>query len=131
MQYQLHKHKITVNKTHIDIRNHVNNLVYLQWCLEAAESHWEQNATTAIKKDYVWYILNHTIDYRASAFVGEALEVITWVSLVEGVKSERKYEIWRPKDKKLLVEAKTLWCLLDAKSLKPTKITQEISNLFA
>lgn len=83
-----------------------------------------------MKKQYVWYVLNHFIEYKAAAFEGEELEVQTWVSTVEGVKSTRQFKIFRIKDHKLLVQAKTLWCMLDAKTLRPTKIPEEIRTLF-
>ena len=114
----------------IDVRGHVNNLKYLEWCLEAAEAHWERNTSPEIRERYVWYVLHHSVDYRASAFEGEQLEARTWVFSAEGVKSERHYRIIRTQDNKTLVEAKTIWCLLDAKSQRPTKITDEIRNLF-
>ena len=130
MTTQVYTHHIQVTKDHIDARNHVNNVVYLEWCLQAAEGHWETTATEEMKEAFVWYVLNHYIEYKISAFEGEELEVKTWVSTIEGVKTERRYEIWRPADNKLLVEAKTLWCLLNAKTLRPTKITDEITTLF-
>lgn len=114
----------------IDEREHVNNLTYLQWCVEAAEAHWEVKASETLRENYVWYVLNHHIEYKASAFEGEEIEVATWVTTAEGVKSERNYSITRVKDKKVLVEASTLWCLLNAKTLRPTKITDEIRTLF-
>lgn len=114
----------------IDVRDHVNNLAYLEWCLDAAERHWETKANSNMKQTYVWYVLNHNIDYKASAFEGEELQVETWVASIEGVRSERQYKIFRIKDQKTLVEAKTLWCLLDAKTLRPTKIPEEFRTLF-
>ncbi len=131
MSSEIFKHQITVQASAIDVRNHVNNLSYLQWCLDAAEGHWEKNASIKIKSDYVWYVLRHSIDYKASAFEGEELEVRTWVHVSEGVRSERRYEIFRIKDQKQLVSAKTIWCLLDSKTLRPTKIPEEIRNLFS
>ena len=83
-----------------------------------------------MQQNYVWYVLNHTIDYKASAFEGEELQVETWVASTQGVKSERHYKIFRINDNKTLVEAKTLWCLLDAKTLKPVKIPDEFRTLF-
>jgi acyl-CoA thioester hydrolase len=121
---------IIIPASAIDARNHVNNLSYLQWCLDAAEAHWEYKATEEIKNKYVWYVLHHSIDYKNAAFEGEKVQIETWVVSAEGVKSERHYTITRLRDQKTLVEAKTLWCLLDAKTLKPTKITDEIRNLF-
>ncbi len=122
--------KIKVPASAIDARNHVNNLSYLQWCLDAAEKHWEAKASASIRELYVWYVLKHSIEYKASAFENEWLEVTTWVSTAEGARSERRYEIYRKSDQRLLVTAKTEWCLLDGKTLKPAKIPAEIRNLF-
>lgn len=130
MNQQAFTKNFTVQASAIDARNHVNNLSYLQWCLEAAEAHWEQYASKELKETYIWYVLQHTIDYKNAAFEGDELQIETWVSSAEGVKSERNYKITRIKDKKVLVEAKTLWCLLDSRTQKPTKIIEEICNLF-
>ena len=108
----------------------MNNLAYLQWCLDAAEQHWNRNATPEMLDTYVWYVLRHEIDYKASAFEGEQLKVETWVESAEGVKSTRRYRITRPGDNKLLIEAGTNWCLLNANTLRPTKIPPEIVTLF-
>ncbi|RMA66212.1 acyl-CoA thioesterase [Ulvibacter antarcticus] len=114
----------------IDERGHVNNLVYLQWCLDIAEAHWKSKTSEALREKYVWYVLSHNIQYRASAFEKEELRIETWVTETEGVKSKRHYRITRTTDNKTLVEAETLWCFLDAKSLRPTKIPEEILTLF-
>jgi acyl-CoA thioester hydrolase len=130
LNHQVFTKKLSVQASAIDARNHVNNLSYLQWCLEAAEAHWEQSASKELKEEYIWYVLQHTIDYKNAAFEGDDLQIETWVTLAEGIKSERCYKITRLKDKKVLVEAKTLWCLLNARTQKPKKITEEIRNLF-
>ncbi len=130
MKPQRYSFELTVPPSAIDQRNHVNNLSYLQWCLEAAEKHWERNATDEMLKSYVWYVLRHEIDYRASSFEGERLRVETWVESSEGVKSERRYRILRVEDDKLLAEARTSWCLLNALTLRPTRIPDEIRILF-
>jgi len=122
--------QFTVPASAIDVREHVNNLTYLDWCLKAAEAHWKQNASAQIQAHYLWYVLHHSIDYKAAAFEGELLEINTWVTSLEGAKSERRYKIFRIKDNKTLIEAKTIWCLLDAKNHRPTKITKEIRTLF-
>lgn len=114
----------------IDERDHVNNLHYMLWCLEAAEAHWEYLASPQIKEQYIWYVLHHSIDYKAAAFLGESLEVQTWVEQLVGAKCYRHYKIIRVKDQKTLIEAKTVWCLIDAKSLKPAIIPEEICTLF-
>lgn len=130
MEAEIFKLEITVSEKHIDVRNHVNNLVYLEWCLAAAEAHWEKNTSETLREQFIWYVLNHNISYKAGAFLGDVLEVQTWVSNTSGVKSERSYTIRRKADNQLLVEAKTLWCLIDSESLKPVLIPEEIRTLF-
>jgi len=130
MTSEVYTHTFTIPATAIDSRGHVNNVTYLEWCIDAAEAHWKRNATKAMKMDYVWYVLRHEIDYKASAFEGEKVEVRTWVTKAEGVKSERCYRIFRITDDTLLLEAKTTWCLLDANSHRPMGIPEEIRNLF-
>jgi acyl-CoA thioester hydrolase len=127
---EVYSYQITVPSSAIDERDHVNNLAYLQWCMDAAQGHWERNASATLRESYVWYVLKHIIDYKASAYEGEELRVETWVTSAEGVKSERQYRIFRIKDNKLLIEASTIWCFLNAKNLKPTKIPSEIRTLF-
>lgn len=122
--------EITVPASAIDSRNHVNNLAYLQWCLDIAETHWNLNAPEGFQEKFVWYVVHHAIDYKAQAFLGDQLKIETWIEKNKGVRSERRYKITRPKDNKVLVEAKTIWCLLNSKTLRPTIITEEISNLF-
>ena len=114
----------------IDGMNHVNNVTYLQWCLEGAEAHWVNRASVELRTAFVWVVLHHYIEYKNPAFEGDELELRTWVTSAEGVKSERQYSITRLRDNKEIVSAKTLWCLLDAKTQKPTKIQEEIRTLF-
>lgn len=121
---------IEVNPSHIDERNHVNNLLYLQWCIETAEDHWKKTTTPEMRDPYVWYVLNHNITYKAAAFKNDVLTVTTWVTKAEGVRSERCYEIVRPKDGKVLVVAETQWCFVNASTLRPTTIPEEICTLF-
>jgi len=121
---------ITVTQEVIDDRNHVNNLAYLQWCMEAATQHWQKRSTETMREQYIWYVLHHDVHYKAATFLGEQLQLKTWVSKNEGVRSERSFEISRIKDAKLIMHAKTTWCLLNTSTQKPIKITDEIRTLF-
>ena len=122
--------QITVTAQNIDDRNHVNNLAYLAWCMDAAEQHWAKNSTPVMRQNYLWYVLHHDIHYKAAAFLNEQLTLKTWVSSNNGVRSVRSFTITRAQDDTVLVAAKTTWCLLNANTQKPTKITDEICNLF-
>ncbi|EAP87839.1 acyl-CoA thioesterase [Croceibacter atlanticus] len=119
-----------VTKAAIDDLNHVNNVVYLQWCMDIAEQHWEERAVQSVKDEYVWVALNHYISYKAASFEGDELVIETWIVSLEGVKSERKYKIYRPKDNKTIVEAKTEWCLLKSETKRPSRVPKEIQDMF-
>ena len=130
MKSAIFKQRFIVPASAIDGLNHVNNVTYLQWCLDAAEAHWISKTTEAQREQNVWVVLNHSISYKNPSFLGEELETQTWIDSYKGVKSERHYKIIRPNDGKTIVEANTLWCFLDAKTFRPTKITEEIAALF-
>ncbi|MCW9037937.1 thioesterase family protein [Altibacter sp.] len=130
MKSEMFSHRFTVPAAAIDAMGHVNNVTYLQWCLDAAEAHWTSKTSEAMRNQYVWVVLNHFISYKAPSFEGEELEINTWVETNDGAKSERHYRIVRPKDKTTIVEAKTLWCLLEGKTHRPIKIPEQIITLF-
>lgn len=116
----------TVPEDAIDELGHVNNVKYLQWVLEVSERHWSSTVPLAIREKVYWVVLNHFIEYKNPAFLNDTLVLKTWVTKMEGVRSERHVEIKRKKDDKIIVKAKTLWCLVDSKTLRPKRITSEI-----
>ena len=75
-------------------------------------------------------MLNHFIEYKSPAFLNEKLILKTWIQSYEGVKSERRVEVIRKKDNKIIAQAKTLWCLIEKQSHRPARITPEITEPF-
>lgn len=120
--------EIVVKKDDIDHLGHVNNAVYLKYVQEAAQAHWDNNAHEEIKKKYYWVVLRHEADYYKPAFEGDIIEAKTWVESMEGVKSIRKVNLYC--NNKLIAAAKTTWCLMDLKNKKPTRITEELKEIF-
>lgn len=130
MKSEIFTQDFVVPASAIDNLGHVNNVTYLQWCLDAAEAHWISKTDTRIREQFVWVVLNRSISYKNPSFVGEALQTQTWIESYSGVRSERRYRIIRPADSKTIVEAKTSWCLLNMETRRPTKIPASISHLF-
>jgi acyl-CoA thioester hydrolase len=122
--------ELQVPASAIDALQHVNNVAYLQWVQDVAEKHWVESTTETLREKYVWVVVNHFIEYKAPAFENDILELQTWVENYSGVTSERHTKIIRKKDQKLLAQAKTLWCLLDAKNGKPLRINEDLKALF-
>jgi acyl-CoA thioester hydrolase len=122
--------EISVPESAIDTLNHVNNVVYLQWVQDVAERHWNESTDAVLREKLAWVVVNHFIEYKAPAFEKDILVLKTWVKNYSGVTSERHTEIIRKADNKLLVKAKTLWCLLDKTSGKPMRITEDLIAQF-
>lgn len=122
--------EITVSNDAIDELGHVNNVIYLQWVLQVSGEHWEKKVPLEIRENVYWVVLNHFIEYKNPAFLGDILILKTWVSKMEGVKSERHVEVRRKNDDKLIVKAKTLWCLVNAENMRPQRISSEMIAKF-
>jgi acyl-CoA thioester hydrolase len=121
-------HSFNVQISDIDEHRHVNNVAYLRWIQEAAVAHWLHAANAEIQKKYTWFVLRHEIDYKKRAFEGEQITAETWVGAAGKIKCERLTRILRGEE--ILVEAKSIWCLLDATTNRPTRITSELIEIF-
>jgi len=113
-----------VEKNAIDGLNHVNNVVYLQWVNDISEKHWNLLAGKEIKEKYLWVVLRHELDYLNQAFLGDEITVLTWVGESSGVKSIRHVHVY--KGETILLKARSTWCLLEFKTLRPTRIKEDI-----
>lgn len=122
------EHSFKVKPEDIDVQNHVNNVAYLRWIQDVAVAHWNGLTTEETRRKYTWVVLRHEIDYKKPAFENESVTVKTWVGEPTRISWERLTEITRGED--LLVKAKSVWCLIDRATLKPTRITKELRELF-
>ena len=121
---------IAVTKKDLDDLNHVNNVRYVQWVNDIAKAHWEQNASTTILNNYFWVLIKHTIEYKASALLDDSILLKTYVTKASGVTSTRIVEIYNKKTKVLLAKSETNWCFMSTSTKKPTRITDDVVNLF-
>lgn len=118
---------VVVDEHKIDDLNHVNNINYLEWVQNAAQKHWEILSNSNFETKHVWVVLRHEIDYLSFAKLNDELAINTWIGDSYGVKSERFVEI--KKGSELISKAKTIWCLLNKKTMKPVRIPSEVLDL--
>ena len=123
--------EITVSKNDLDDLNHVNNVVYINWIQEIAKNHWDVLVSDEIKDNYYWVLLEHNIKYLHSALLNEKIIIKTYIEETKGVKSSRIVEIFNKGTNQLLVTSKTIWCLINAKTNKPSRINDEIRKAFS
>ncbi len=122
---------ITVRPEDIDEQGHVNNVVFLRYVQDVATAHWRARALPADQAALVWVVVRHEIDYKHQAFLGDELVAETWVGPASRRTFERNTRITRAADGRLLVEARTLWCPLDATTLRPTEPSAGVRERFA
>ena len=115
----------------IDENGHVNNVVYVQWMQDIAVEHYASIGGIAAQgPDSTWVVREHRIEYFLPAFLGEEIEIKTWVENIRRVRSLRKYEFIRKADAKVLVKGETDWVFVDVKTGSPRVIPQKVSNVF-
>lgn len=127
---EIYEHRREVTKDDLDDLNHVNNVRYVQWIQDIAKDHWEVRATEDLKKKFFWVVIRHEIDYKKQAFLGDELLIETFVGETTFVTSERYVNIKNAETGNVLVAAKSMWCLLDTVSKRPTKITEDLRTVF-
>ncbi len=122
-------HSLKVSPDTIDRLGHVNNAAYLQFLEAAAWAHaealgagwdlYQQLGTVVVAH-------RHEIDYLKPAFAGEALQVGTWCTGIDGrLRFRRHYQIRRPADDSTLVRAVTHWISVDLVSGRPRRMPAE------
>ena len=122
---------VPVKPEDIDELGHVNNVSYVRWVQDVAVAHWRSAAPAEDQAKLVWVVVRHEIDYKQPALLGDEVIARTWVGNATRITFERHTELVRAKDRTLLARARTLWCPLDARSGKPTAVSQEVRARFS
>ena len=121
-----------IPQSSIDENGHVNNVSYVQWMQDIAVEHYSSIGGVAAQgPNATWVVREHKVEYLLPAFVGEEIEIKTWVENVRRVRSLRKYEFVRKSDGKVLVRGETDWVFVDIKSGRPLAIPEAVSEVFS
>ena len=127
---EIFEKSLIVKATDLDVQEHVNNVQYVQWIQDIAKAHWESKANPEILNKYFWVVIRHEIDYKKQAFLNEEIILRTFVGEHTHVTSIRNVHILNKETSKILVKAKSTWCLMDMKIKKPVKISPELLRVF-
>ena len=68
------------------------------------------------------------LEYKKQAFLGEEIQITTYVESFRGPFSIRNVEFKRGEE--LLVRTSSNWCLIERQSEKPKRVPQEMADLF-
>lgn len=128
---QFYEKTIVVKKNDLDELDHVNNVRYVQWIQDISKEHWQSKASKEIQAAVVWVVMNHNISYKFAARLNDIIQIKTHIEKSKGAISIRVVEMFDSKTNRLLIRSSTEWCLLNAKTLKPIRIPQEVQELFS
>ena len=119
---------IKIRPDDIDFMGHVNNARYLGWVQDAVLAHWRKFAPDHAVASRAWVALKHEITYRKPAFLEDAIIARTVLESTRGARAFYSTVIERGGE--VLAEVKSSWCCIDAESLKPARIGEEIISYF-
>ena len=122
---------LTVASKDLDELDHVNNVRYVQWIQDISKEHWQTCAPNDMQSDVVWVVMNHHISYKGSAVLNDPIKIHTHIQESRGATCIRVVEMHHGITNQLLLRSKTEWCLLNADSLRPIRISEEIKEVFS
>jgi len=112
----IYEKQIRVTQEHIDENQHVNNVQYVHWVEEVAAEHWALLKDGTAYVNDAWMLLDHHIQYKKQAYLGDIITVKTYPRSPEGARQPRKVEFYC--NDQLLVDSSTLWVLFDPETKK-------------
>ena len=119
---------IRITPSDIDFMGHVNNARYLGWVQDAVLAHWKRFAPAEALAERAWVALKHEITYRKPAFLDDEVIARTVLERIRGARAFYTTVISRGED--ILAEIQSSWCCIDSGTLRPARITEEVSRFF-
>ncbi len=120
---------IEVGAQDIDGLGHANNAVYVSWMERCA---WQHSQSLGLdlaeyrRLDRAMAVVRHEIDYLASAYEGERLQIGTWiVESDQRLKMLRRFQLIRTDDACTLLRAQTTFVCIELSSGKPRRMPVE------
>lgn len=123
-----HTSFIKVRGYHLDVYQHVNNARYLEFLEDARWEYLEESGDIEYFQSlgYAWVIVNINISYRASAHMGQTLEIDTKLANLGNKSAVFHQEIRVKGTDTLVVEADITFVVLDQKTGKAVAIEGEV-----
>ncbi len=106
---------------HIDANGHVNNVVYVGWLQDAGTAHWNARFDEETRARWSWVALRHEIDYLRALMPDATAVARTWVGDPQGPRFNRYVRI-EDGEGRLCAQGLSEWCLVDAGTMRPTRI---------
>lgn len=119
---------ILVGADDIDELGHANNAVYVRWLERCA---WQHSQSLGLglaqyrELDRAMAVLRHEIDYLASAYEGDELEMATWIfSWDRKLRMTRHFQLVRKSDGATLLRARTTFVCIELSTGRPKRMPE-------
>ena len=119
---------IRIVPSDIDFMGHVNNARYLGWVQDAVLAHWNKLAPAEAVAERLWVALKHEITYRRPAFPEDDVIAPSVLEKIHGARAF--YHTVLERGEEVLAEVRSSWCRVDAGTLRPARIGEEIARFF-
>ena len=120
---------LEIRPEHIDENGHVNNVIYVGWLQDAGMAHWNARFSAEERARWSWVALRHEIDYLRGLLPGATATARTWVGDPQGPRFNRYVRI-EDGEGRLCAQGVSEWCLVDAATLRPTRIPADMLPAF-
>lgn len=123
-------HDVPVEILPIDIgaMGHVDNARHLVWVQAAVIDHWRCFAPPEAVEHYVWVALYHEIVFRQPVFPDD--RIVASVVLHRVRRESAFYETSIRRGADVVTHVNSRWCCLDAQTLRPARLDNEIVDRF-
>src|ERR1700712_2378708 len=126
---------LQVGEEDIDGLGHANNAVYVTWLERCAWRHSQSlglDLTEYRRLDRAMAVVRHEIDYLASAYQDDELQLATWiVDWDQRLKMTRRFQLKPPADGVTLLRAQTTFVCIELSSGKPKRMPAEFIDGYA
>ena len=120
---------LQVQSEDIDGFGHANNAAYVVWLERCAWRHSQRlglDLTEYRRLDRAMAVARHEIDYLASAYEGDELQLATWiVDFDKRLRLTRHFQLIRPSDGATLLRAQTTFVCIELSTGKPKRLPSE------
>lgn len=130
---QPHILPVQVQARHIDIMQHTNNVVYLQWLEQVAWDHSRQlglDEAAYQRLGHGMVARRHELDYVQATHLGEDLLLGTWLLFCDRLSTHRAYQFVRVQDGQTVFRGRTHWVCVDIKEGRLRRMPAEFQAAY-
>ncbi|MDQ8935702.1 acyl-CoA thioesterase [Acinetobacter rudis] len=122
-----------VQEKDIDVLGHVNNVVYVQWMQDIATAHVDSlglGLKQYLELKHAMVAVEHQVQYRKAALLGEHLILRTWLSDLNALYSTRQYVFFRPSDQSIIFTGQTKWACVEIATGRPKRLSPSFTQAY-